>query len=320
MKKPKAVPAMNKAPIKTGGFLRELNKNKYLLLMILPAMLYVFIFNYVPMPGIVIAFKNYIYNKGIWGSDWVGFKNFGFLVKSGALTRITINTIWYNLMFIAFDLVFQIGIAVILSEISGKKFKKVSQTLILMPYFISWVVAGAIVYNILGTDYGIVNGILAAQGNDKISFMNTPEIWPAIFVIFRVWKGLGYGSVVYLAAITGLDQEIYEAAEIDGANIYQRIFHITLPMIKPTVMVLLMLNLSRIIRGDFQMFYNLTGNNPMLYDVSDVIDTYVYRCMIMSQNYGMSGAAGLYQSVLGFVIIMMFNTIIRKIQPDYALF
>lgn len=316
----KAKAAAPAAPKQKGGFLRELNKNKYLFLMIFPAMLYVFIFNYAPMPGIVIAFKNYIYNKGIWGSDWIGFKNFGFLVKSGALSRITINTVWYNLMFIAFDLVFQIGIAVILSEIVGKKFKKVSQTLILMPYFISWVVAGAIVYNILGTDYGIVNGILKSQGKEIIPFMNTPEIWPAIFVIFRVWKGLGYGSVVYLAAITGLDQEIYEAAEIDGANIYQRIWHITLPMIKPTVMVLLMLNLSKIIRGDFQMFYNLSGNNPMLYNVSDVIDTYVYRCMIQTQNFGMSGAAGLYQSVLGFVIIMVFNTIIRHIQPDYALF
>jgi putative aldouronate transport system permease protein len=272
------------------------------------------------MPGIIIAFKDYIYNKGIWGSEWIGFKNFIFLVKSGALWRTTKNTILYNLLFILFDLLFQLGIAVILSEIRGKFFKKVSQTMMLMPYFISWVVAGAMVYNILGSDYGIVNAILQAQGKAKIPFMNTPSIWPFILVFFRVWKNLGYGSVVYLAAITGLDQEIYEAAEIDGANVYQRIFRITIPLVKPTVMILLMLHLSKIIKGDFQMFYNLTGNNPMLYDVSDVIDTYVYRCLIQSKNFAMSGAAGLYQSVMGFVIIVSINAVIRKIQPDYALF
>ncbi len=301
-------------------FFKDLIKARYLFLLILPAVLYVFVFHYAPMPGIIIAFKDYIYNKGIWGSEWIGFKNFIFLVKSGALWRTTKNTILYNLLFILFDLLFQLGIAVILSEIRGKFFKKVSQTMMLMPYFISWVVAGAMVYNILGSDYGIVNAILQAQGKAKIPFMNTPSIWPFILVFFRVWKNLGYGSVVYLAAITGLDQEIYEAAEIDGANVYQRIFRITIPLVKPTVMILLMLHLSKIIKGDFQMFYNLTGNNPMLYDVSDVIDTYVYRCLIQSKNFAMSGAAGLYQSVMGFVIIVSINAVIRKIQPDYALF
>lgn len=305
---------------KSSDFFREFRKNKYLFLMVAPAMLYVLIFNYMPMPGIVIAFKNYIFSKGIFGSEWVGFDNFEYLFKSGSITRVTVNTVVYNLLFIVFDLIFQVGIAVLLSEVKGKRFRKASQTLILMPYFISWVVAGAIVYNILGTDYGIVNAILAANGHEKISFMNTPTIWPVLFVIFRVWKNLGYGSVVYLAAITGLDQEIYEAAQIDGANIFQRIFKITIPMIKPTIMVLLMLNLSKIIKGDFQMFYNLTGNNPMLYDVSDVIDTFVYRSLVNSQNFSMSAAAGLYQSVLGFVIIVSINAIIRKFQPEYALF
>lgn len=305
---------------KKSKFFRDLYKSRYLFLLILPATLYVFIFSYAPMPGIVISFKDYIYNKGIWGSEWIGFRNFKFLISSGALVRITKNTILYNLLFIMFDLVFQLGVAVILSEIRGKLFKKVSQTMLLMPYFISWVVAGAMVYNILGSDYGIVNAILQVQGKSKVPFMNTPSIWPFILVIFRVWKNLGYGSVVYLAAITGIDQEVYEAAEIDGANIYQRITRITLPLVKPTVMVMLMLHLSKIIRGDFQMFYNLTGNNPMLYDVSDVIDTYVYRCMIQTKNFAMSGAAGMYQSVVGFVIIVSINAVIRKIEPDYALF
>ena len=312
-----AVPALSK---KKKGFWHELKKNKLLFLMILPAVLYVLVFNYLPMPGIVIAFKKYIYSKGIWGSDWVGLDNFRFLIKNGALARITTNTILYNILFITVDIVTQVGLAVILSELIGKKVKKVCQTMLLMPHFITWVVAGAMVFNILGTDYGIINSILKSQGKDVIPFMNKPELWPAIFVFFRMWKNVGYGSIVYLAAITGLDQEIYEAAEIDGANIFQRIRLITLPMIKPTIIIMLMLKLSSLIRGDFQMFYNLTGNNPILFDVTDIIDTYVFRSMTQTQNFGMSGAAGFYQSVLSFVIIMTFNTIDRKVEADYALF
>lgn len=299
---------------------QEFRKNRYLFLLIIPAVIYVFIFSYLPLPGIVIAFKNYNYNKGIFGSDWVGFKNFGYLFQTGAIFRITFNTVVYNLLFILFDLFFQVGIAVILSEIIGKKIKKVMQTMLLMPYFISWVVAGAIVYNVLGTDYGLINSILEFNGLEKINFMNDPSIWPGLFVFFHVWKGLGYGSVVYLAAITGIDQEICEAAQIDGAGILQRIFKIIIPLLKPTIVVLLLLHLGNIIKGDFGMFYNLTGNNALLYDVSDIIDTFVYRSMIQTQNFGMSAAAGLYQSVMGFAIIMVSNTVIRKLQPDYSLF
>lgn len=299
---------------------QEFRKNRYLFLLIIPAVIYVFIFSYLPLPGIVIAFKNYNYNKGIFGSDWVGFKNFGYLFQTGAIFRITFNTVVYNLLFILFDLFFQVGIAVILSEIIGKKIKKVMQTMLLMPYFISWVVAGAIVYNVLGTDYGLINSILEFNGLEKINFMNDPSIWPGLFVFFHVWKGLGYGSVVYLAAITGIDQEICEAAQIDGAGILRRIFKIIIPLLKPTIVVLLLLHLGNIIKGDFGMFYNLTGNNALLYDVSDIIDTFVYRSMIQTQNFGMSAAAGLYQSVMGFAIIMVSNTVIRKLQPDYSLF
>ena len=302
------------------GFFRELSKNKLLFLMVLPAVAFVFLFNYVPFAGIVIAFKDFMYNKGIFGSKWVGFKNFEFMFKSGSIKRVTINTVVYNVIFITVDLVFKISVAVILSEIVGKKFAKVSQTMILLPFFVSWVVAGAIVYNILGTDVGIINGIRVAQGLERISFMNTPKYWPYIFVIFHVWKGLGYGTVVYLSAITGIDQEIYEAAEIDGANVFQRIFHVTLPMLKPTVIVLLLLSVSTITKGDFAMFYNLTGNSPLLLEVSDIIDTFVYRTLSSSQNFSMAGAAGIYQSVMGFIIIMTVNGLVRKAQPEYALF
>lgn len=302
------------------NFLRQLWKNRILLLMIAPVIVYVFIFHYLTLPGIVVAFKNYVPKKGIWGSDWIGFKNFEFMIKNGTLWRVTWNTIRYNLMFMFFGYIFEIGVAVILSEIGNKIFKKVSQTIILLPHFLSWVVVGAMVYNILNTNYGVINSMLLSVGKEKIPFMTTPGYWPAIFVFARIWKGVGYGSIVYLAAITGIDQEIYEAAEIDGANIWQRIRHITLPSILPTFMVLLLLSLGKIVTGDFQMFYNLTGNSPLLYEATDILDTFVYRSLINTQNYGMSGAAGLYKSVVGFVIVLSVNKIIRKVEPDYALF
>ena len=305
---------------KRNGLLKELKKNWILFLMISPAILFVLLFNYVPFSGIVIAFKNFVYSKGIFGSDWCGLKNFDFLFKSGTLGRVTMHTVLYNVAFIIVDVVTQILVAVILSEIVGKRFAKVSQTMLLLPFFISWVVAGAVVYNILGTNVGLINGLITAAGGKRISFMNTPKYWPYFFVLFHLWKGLGYGSVVYLSAITGIDQEIYEAADIDGANIFQKVFKITIPLLKPTIVVLVLLSVASITKGDFSMFYNLTGNSPLLLEVSDVIDTFVYRSLTQSQNFSMAAAAGIYQSILGFIIIMTVNTIVRKIQPDYALF
>ena len=299
---------------------KQLWKNRLLLLMILPVISYVFIFNYATFPGMVIAFKNYTAAKGIFGSPWVGFKNFEFMIQNGTLLRVTWNTIMYNILFMFFGYIFDIGMAVMLSEVVHKKFKKVSQTILLLPHFLSWVVVSAIVYNLLNSNYGVINSMLRSMGKETISFMNEPSYWPAFFVIARVWKNVGYSSIVYLAAITGIDQEIYEAAEIDGANIWQRIRHVTIPSIVPTFMVLLLMSLGKIINGDFQMFYNLTGNNPVLYEVTDILDTFVYRSLIQSQNYGMSGAAGVYKSVLGFIIVVTANGIIRKVEPDYALF
>ncbi len=294
-------------------------QNRFLLLLSLPALLYVTIMSYIPMPGIVLAFKKFNYAKGIFGSDWVGFDNFGFLFHSGDLFRLTFNTIAYNVVFMITGMIAQIAAAVILSEIRGKYFKKVSQTLLLLPYFLTWVVVGAICYNIFGS-YGVINGFITAGGGEKIAFMNMPNIWPVLFIIFNIWKGLGYGAVVYLAAITGLDQEMFEAAEIDGANVWQRVWHLTIPCIKPTVIVMVLLNLSRVMQGNFQMFYNLTGNNPLLYKTTDILDTYVYRALMSTQNFSVSGAVGLYQGVVGFVIIVVFNQIIRKLSPENALF
>ncbi|HHU78904.1 MAG: ABC transporter permease [Caldicoprobacterales bacterium] len=317
-------PAIHATPLqqkrRKGVFYELFIKHPILTLMIAPAVLYIFVFSYLPMLGIVIAFKDYTYAKGIFGSDWAGFKNFKFLFQTGVIYRVTINTILYNLAFLTVDIVAQMTIAVFLSELTNKYFKKITQTMLLLPFFISWVVAGAIVFNILSYRYGVINNVLTSLGLEKVDIMNNPTIWPPIIVFFRMWKGIGYGSIVYLANIMGIDQEIYEAAKIDGASIFQRVKYITLPLLKPTIVILILLSLGNIIRGDFAMFYNLTGNNALLLDVTDIIDTFVYRSLMTMQNYSMSTAAGLYQSVLGFFIIVTVNTIIKKVQPDYTLF
>lgn len=307
-------------PVIKKGFLYELKKNRLLTLMALPSVIFVFLFSYTPMIGIILAFKNYTYSAGIFGSDWVGFANFKFFFVTGVAGRVTLNTILYNLAFTAVDIVLQISAAIIISELVGRYFKKITQTMILLPFFVSWVVVGAIVFNTLNYDTGFINNLLVSLGYEKMDFLNNTIVWPILFVLFHAWKGFGYGSVVYLAAITGIDQDIYEAAKIDGANVFQRIFEITLPCLKPTVIILLLLGLGNIIKGDFGMFYNLTGNNPMLYNVTDIVDTFVFRSLMKSQDFGMSTAAGLYQSALGLVIILTVNTIIKKVQPEYALF
>lgn len=295
-------------------------KHWTLTLMAAPAVLFVFLFSYLPMGGIVLAFKNYTYDKGIFGSAWNGLKNFEYLFVGGAIARVTLNTVLYNVMFIVVGTVVQIAMAIFLSEIVGKYFKKITQSMLLLPFFISWVVAGSIVFNLLSNRYGLINNILSSMGLARVDFMNKASMWPFIILLFQVWKGVGYGSIVYLSAITGIDQEMYEAAEIDGASIFQRIRKITLPLLKPTLVILILLGLGNIVRGDFGMFFNLTGNNPFLFEVTDVVDTFVYRSLMQMQNYGMSSAAGLYQSILGFALILIVNGIIKKVQPDYSLF
>lgn len=305
---------------KKTGFLYELKKNRILFLMVLPVVLYVFVFCYLPMGGAVLAFKNYNYRDGVFGSPWCGFENFKFFFSSGEALTVTLNTVGYNLLFLMCDVLFQITIALFLSEIFGRKFKKISQTLLLMPYFVSWVVVASILLGLVGYENGLLNSILTAQGLERVNVMNTPKYWPFLFVLFHIWKNLGYGSVVYLSAITGINRELYEAAAIDGANVFQRIWKITLPSLRPTVVILILLQLGNIVRGDFGMFWNMTGNNPLLYDVSNIVDTFVYRSMIGNSDFGMSAAAGLYQSVLGFFMILGANTLIKKLQPDYTLF
>ena len=220
------------------SFTRALRKNRVLLMMLIPAFLYFFIFSYLPMSGAIVAFKSYNFREGIFGSPWVGFSNFEYFFKSGQAWTVTRNTILYNVGFIVVNTVLQMGLAIFISEIGGKYFKKVTQTAMFLPYFISWVVVGMIAYNFLNVDYGTVNTILNKLGMESINFYGTKWVWPIIITAFCAWKNVGYGTVLYLAAIMGIDQEIYEAAQIDGANIFQRIFKVTIPCLVPTLIIL----------------------------------------------------------------------------------
>lgn len=288
--------------------------------MLTPAVLFFILFAYVPMAGIVLAFKQFNYDGGIFGSPWNGLDNFRFFFESGNAWIVTRNTALYNIAFIIVNNVLQIAAAILLFEAVGKWFRKLSQTVMFLPYFISWVVVGAIAYNLFNYDVGTLNSILAAIGLERIDIYNTPSYWPFILVLVSAWKALGYGSVMYLAAITGIDTEMYEAAEIDGANVFQRIFHITIPNLYPTIIILVLLAVGNIFRGDFGMFYNMVGNNGLLFSSTDVIDTFVFRSLTTSNEIGLSAAAGFFQSVLGFATILLANYAVRKYDKDHALF
>lgn len=306
--------------MKLRRFWKDAVRYRTLLIMLLPAVLFFFVFAYIPMAGIVLAFKQYHYAGGVFGSPWNGLDNFRFFFESGDAWRVTRNTALYNLAFIAANNALQILAAILLFEVAGKWFRKVTQTILFLPYFISWVVVGAIAYNLFSYDVGTVNAVLQMLGMEKVDIYNTPAYWPIILVAVSVWKTLGYGAILYLAAITGIDPEMYEAAEIDGANVFQRIRHITLPQLYPTLIILVLLAVGNIFRGDFGMFYNLVGNNGLLFSATDVIDTFVFRMLTTSNEIGMSAAAGFYQSVLGFATILFANWAVRKYDRDRALF
>ena len=302
------------------AFMEEVKKNKALFVMAAPAVLLVLVMQYLPMSGLVLAFKNYRYDMGVFGSDWNGLANFSYLFSSGTGWLIDRNTILYNLLNLITSQMLAVLIAIFITEMNGKIFKKVSQSVIFLPYFISWVIVGVFVYNIFNYETGLMNGLLTSVGFEAVNMYDKPGAWPAIICIFNSWKWCGYNSVIYIAAITGVDSEIYEAASIDGATIFQRIRAITLPSIKPTIITMLLLQVGRILRGDFEMFYQIVGNNGQLYNATDVIDTYVFRSLMQNSNIGMTAAASFYQSALCFIIIMVVNAVVKRIDADYALF
>lgn len=306
--------------LKKGSFLANLIKFRVLFLMLLPALLYAVVIDYLPLSGLMLAFKKYNYADGIFGSPWAGFNNFRYMIESGKLTRLIFNTVAYNVIFIVLGQILKITIAILLAEMVGKKIKKLIQSLMFLPYFVSWVVAAAFAYNFLNYEYGIVNSVIKSFGGQPVDVYATPWVWYFILPIFNAWKWVGYGSVLYLATIMGMDAECFESAEIDGANAFQRIWHITIPLLKPTITILILLSIGRILRGDFQMFYQLVGNASLLYDTTDVIDTFVFRSLTQVSDMGMTAAASLLQSVFCFILIVTVNALVKKYQSDSALF
>lgn len=287
--------------------------------MLVPSLLLVIVFSYIPMGGIVIAFKKYNYVKGIFGSPWNGLTNFRFLFLTGKIWSLLKHTMLYNIAFIVFGMMVEVGFAVMLNEMRSVAFKKITQSMMFLPHFISWVVVATIMLNIFGV-HGVVNNILGMMGLGNFNLYGQIKQWPLVMILLKLWKSSGYGCVVYLAAIVGINPEIYEAAKIDGANIWQRIFRITLPSLKPTIVIMLLLAIGGIFRGDFGMFYQIIGSNQLLLESSDILDTYVYRSLISGSNMGMTAAASLLQSVLCFITINLVNFTVKKIEPDYSLY
>jgi putative aldouronate transport system permease protein len=293
---------------------------RILLLMLLPAVIFVIVFSYLPMAGVILAFKNFNFSLGVFKSPWAGLSQFQFLFISGKLWPLTRNTLLYNFAFIAVDMAIEVGFAIIINEIGCRWFKKAFQSFIFLPYFLSWVIILAVLQALLSYDYGFINNIIVALGGKRLNIYVNAAPWPFLLVFFHSWKYAGYGAIVYLATISGIDQQMYEAADIDGANTWQKILKITIPSLLPTMIIMFLLAVGQIFRGDFGMFYQMIGNNGVLLEVGDILDLYVYRAMAYSSNISMAAAAGFYQSVLCFVTIMSVNALVKKIQPDYSLF
>ncbi|TBL68298.1 ABC transporter permease [Paenibacillus thalictri] len=289
--------------------------------MMLPGIAYFLINNYLPMFGLVIAFKDINFAKGIWASDWVGFKNFEYLFKTKDAWIITRNTILYNGLFIVLNLAAALTAAIILNEVRRQLLKRVYQSLILLPHLISSVIIGYLVYAMLSMETGFVNKtLLPWLGIGEIAWYSEPQYWPFILPLVSMWKQAGYLCVIYLASIIGIDKEYYEAAKIDGASKWQQIRGITIPLIMPVIMIMTLLQIGRIFYSDFGLFYQVPLNSGAILDTTNVIDTYVFRALITLGDVSMSSAAGVYQSLVGFVLVLTANYITRRINKDNALF
>lgn len=289
-------------------------------LMALPGILYLFINNYMPLPGLVLAFKKYSTKKGIWGSPWIGFKNFKYLFKTQDAWIITRNTLGYNILFIFFNVIIAVAIAILLSEITSK-WKKWYQSTILLPHFLSTVIISYLVFAFLSAEHGFLNTrIFPVFGIEPVSWYTETKYWPFILVFVQTWRSVGYSCIVYLSTILGFDREIYEASAIDGASKWQQITKITLPLLRATIIMMVLLAVGRIFYSDFGLFYQVPQRSGILLSVTQTIDTYVYRGLLERNDMPMATAAGVYQSIVGFILVMSANLIVRKIDPDSALF
>lgn len=304
-----------------GKNVKRIWKYSPLYLMMLPGVVYLLINSYLPMFGLVIAFKDINFTKGIWKSDWVGLQNFKFLFQTSDAFIITRNTLLYNIAFILIGLVVAVGFAILLNEVKSKIASRLYQSIIILPFLISMVLVSYLVFSMLSIESGFMNKtVLPGLGIEPISWYNEPKYWPLILTMVQVWKGAGYACIIYLAAIIGIDPEYYEAARLDGASKWQQIRKITLPLISPVITMLTLLQIGRIFYSDFGLFYQVPMNAGALFSTTNVIDTYVFRGLLQLGNIGMSSAAGFYQSLVGFMLVMISNFVVRKINKENALF
>jgi len=290
-----------------------------LYLMMAPGLIYLFINNYMPMAGLVVAFKNYNAVDGIFNSPWSGFSNFTYLFNDA--WTITRNTLLYNIAFIIINLILGVMFAIFICDIKSKKCKTLYQSAILLPFLMSIVIVSYITFAFFSGENGMLNKtILLMMGKDAVSWYTEPKYWPVILVIVNTWKGVGYGCLIYISSIAGIDPSYFEAAELDGATKWKQIRYITIPSIMPSIITLTLLNIGRIFYSDFGLFYQVTQNSGQLYEATNVIDTYVYRALLQSGNIGMASAAGFYQSIVGFVCVLAANMVVKKLSPENAMF
>lgn len=291
-----------------------------LYLMMVPAFAYLIINNFLPMSGLVLAFKNYKATDGIWGSEWAGLKNFRFLLENDSLPAVLRNTLCYNLCFIVVNMVLGVTLAILITEVGNKTFKKIAQSSVLFPFVVSIIIVSYMVRSFLDPGAGLVNSILKSLGQPMVSWYDTPKYWPFILVFVNAWKSVGYGCILYISSILGIDASLMESATLDGASKFQRIRYITLPFLRPTIITVALLSIGRIFNSDFGLFYQVPQNSGLLMDVTQTIDTFVYRALMLQGNVGMSAAASFFQSCMGFMLILLFNAITNKVSKENALF
>lgn len=291
-----------------------------LYIMLLPGVVYLFINNYIPMAGIIVAFKKYDKRGGIYGSAWNGLENFKYLFQNDAGTILR-NTFFYNIAFMILGTVVGVALAILITDVASKRMKKLYQSAIMLPFLISIVIVSYIVFAFLSVENGMVNkGILAPLGKEAIKWYSEPKYWPFILTFVNLWKGCGYGTLIYIAGITGIDPSFYEAARLDGASRWQQVRNITLPCLVPSIITMTVMSVGRIFSSDFGLFYQVPQNSGALYSVTNTIDTYVYRALISAGGIGRSAAAGFFQSIVGFVLVLAVNGLVRKFSKENAMF
>jgi putative aldouronate transport system permease protein len=300
---------------KKNSMSKTLNQTIPLTLLAVPSIIYIVIFNYIPLYGLLIPFKEFNFKIGLLNSPWVGFENFQYLFNSNKILEVVRNTISYNFTAMIVGTIISIMFALFLFELSAR-LVKIYQTILFFPYFMSWIIVAYLTLGFLDGDHGIINMILRNLGKEPVFWYQTPSFWPFIIVFLSVWKGMGYGTIIYYSALMAIDGEMYEAAKIDGANWLQQVFYISLPVLKPMIIIINIMAVGKIFYADFGLFYQVTLDSSLLYPTTDVIDTYVYRMLMKMGDFGMSGAAGFVQSVFGFILVLITNYSVKKITKE----